>query len=302
MNIMEKLKEREGSTAIIFCIAAAALFGFMALVIDIGLTYTEKTRLANAVDSAALAASLELPNNPDGARNVAKEYLQNNNVNPDNAVIGISSDNKSIQIDNYTSINHLFAPLIGINSSTVNGSATAQLSPIKSVTGGIRPFAVVIYDFVYGQKVTLKTGAGDSYEGNYGAVALGGTGSVVFRQNAIYGYSGTLTIGDYIDTEPGNMAGATNAIRDYINSENDSFENYSRNSIRLWTIPLIDALDGDGRMQVQIKGFAEFYVEAVSDVEGKTEITGRFVKYVTNGEIDENSVIDTGLYATKLVK
>lgn len=297
---MGKLDEK-GSTAVLFCIMAAVLFGFAAYAIDIGNVYIEKTKLTNAVDSAVLAAALELPGNTEGARDTAIKYLQNNNIDPNSAVIGISSDNKSIEIYANKNVKHVFAPLIGINSSNVDANAKALIGSIKSVTGGIRPFAVAWYDFVYGQLVTLKTGAGGSYLGNYGAVALGGCGAVVFRENAIYGYSGTISVGDYIDTEPGNMAGATNAIKNYINSEQGSFQNYSRNSIRLWTIPIIESLDGEGRMSVKVIGFAQFYVEAVSDVEGKTEINGRFVKYVTKGEID-TTLTDTGLYAVKLVR
>lgn len=291
----------KGSISIILCIAMVVLLGFTAYTVDIGLIYIEKTKLCNAIDAAVLAASLELPQNPTNARVVAMDYISKNDVDPNGVVIGISADNKSIEIDGIRNVKHLFAPVIGIDSSNITGSAKAQIGPIKAVNGGIRPFAVEIFNFSYGELVTLKEGAGDGYHGNYGVVALGGYGSSVFKANALYGYPGTLSVGEYIDTEPGNMAGATNAIKNYINSEASTFNTFTRESIRLWTIPIVDSLAVYGRSSVEIVGFAEFYVEDVVGNSGKIDITGRFVKFVARGEIDI-TLRDTGLYGVKLVK
>jgi len=58
---MKKL-DSKGNVSIILCVIIAALFGFTAYVIDIGMVYIERIKLSNAMDSAALAAALELPN------------------------------------------------------------------------------------------------------------------------------------------------------------------------------------------------------------------------------------------------
>ena len=297
---MRKL-DNKGNVAIILCLVFTVLLGFTAYVVDIGLIYVEKAKLSNAIDSALLAASLELPTNPTKAKTVALDYLQKNNTDPSKVSIVISADNKSIQMDGVKNVTHFFAPIVGIDSSDVNISAKVIIAPVKSAKGGIRPFAVEKFDFSYGDVVTLKAGAGDGYHGNYGAVALGGTGANVFKSNALYGYSGTITVGDMIDTETGNMAGATNEIKNYIESEYSNFSDFKRNSIRLWTIPLVDSLLVDGRKAVLVVGFGEFYVEAITKGSGKLEIQGRFVRYVTNGEIDM-TISDTGAYGSKLVK
>jgi Flp pilus assembly protein TadG len=299
-DVMKNMNEK-GNVAIIICLAMVALCGFAAYAIDIGLVYTEKARLSNGIDSAVLAAALELPSNSSKARTIALQYLNNNNISQNEVAISISTDNKSIQIDGTKTVNHLFAPIIGINSSNIFCSSAATIAPLKAVSGGIRPFAVEYYDFNYGQLVTLKTGAGSTYHGNYGVVALGGQGSTVFLQNALYGYKGTINIGDYIDTEPGNMAGAVNTISNYINSENSTFNNFPRNSIRLWTIPIVSTLEVNGRKPVLDVGFGEFYVESVGNNSGKMEISGRFVRYVREGEVDINAK-DTGAYGVKLVR
>jgi len=297
---MRRLDDK-GNVAIILCLVFTVLLGFTAYVVDIGLVYVEKVKLSNAIDSAALAAILELPIDSIKARNVAIAYLQKNNVDPSKVSITISSDNKSIEIEGIKNVNHFFAPIIGINSSNINASTKAIIAPVKSVKGGIRPFAVESFDFSYGDEVTLKEGAGCGYHGNYGAVALGGTGANVFKSNALYGYSGTITVGDMIDTEPGNMAGASNEVKNYISSECSSFNSFEKTSIRLWTLPLVDSLNVNGRKAVLVVGFGEFFVEAIIKNKGKIEIQGRFIRYVTNGEIDM-MLSDTGAYGAKLVK
>jgi hypothetical protein len=297
---MKKL-DNKGNVAIILCLVITSLFGFTAYVIDIGMVYTEKTKLSNAIDSAALAATLELPNDDIKAKNVAIDYLQKNNVDPNQTTITISADHKSIQIEGVKNVKHLFAQIIGISSSNVDAKTKAVVAPVKSVKSGLRPFAVEAYNFSYGDLVTLKEGAGNGYHGNYGAVALGGQGANVFRGNALYGYSGTISVGDYIDTEPGNMAGACNDIKNYINSEHSTFNSFPRDSIRLWTIPLVDSLAVNGRKSVLVVGFAEFYVEDVTKNSGKIEINGRFIRFVSNGPIDMN-LDDTGAYGAKLSK
>ena len=297
---MKKL-DNKGNVAIIVCLLITALLGFSAYVIDIGLVYAEKTKLSNAIDAAALAAVLELPRGDSQAKIVAQDYLQKNGIDLKDAVITISSDHKSIDIEGTKNVKHLFAEVLGINSSKVNASTTAVMGPAKTIKSGIRPFAVEMFSYTYGDLVTLKEGAGSGYCGNYNAVALGGQGASVFKANALYGYNGTITVGDYISTETGDMSGATNSIANYINSESSAFSNFPRDSKRLWTIPLVDSLVVNGRNEVKVSGFGQFYVETVVKNAGKTELNGRFIKFVTGAEID-TSLQDTGAYGSKLSK
>ncbi|HOJ10208.1 MAG TPA: pilus assembly protein TadG-related protein [Clostridiales bacterium] len=298
---MKKLNNNKGNTAIILCLLFTALLGFAAFVTDIGIVYAEKIKLYNALDAAALAAALELPDNIEKARKVAVEYLEKNSVDPGSTVITIGSDKKSIQIEGVKNVKHLFAPILKIYSSNINAVVIAAIGPAKSVKGGIRPFAVETFDYSYGSLVTLKAGAGDGYKGNYYAVALGGSGAKIFKENALYGYNSTISIGDLIYTETGNMADAANAIKNYINAERSSFDDFPKSSVRLWTVPLVDTLKVNGTGQILVAGFGEFYVEDVTTNSGKIEITGRFIRYVTNSDVDM-TLNDTGVYGAKLVK
>lgn len=294
---MKSIKNK-GNASIILCFAITVLFGFAAYVIDIGFVYANKIKLSNAIDSAALAAAFELPNSDEKAVEVATDYLNKNNVDANDAVINVGEDHKSITIAAAKRVNHFFAPVIGIKSSTVNANTKAVIGPAEAVTG-IRPIAVEYFEYTYGDVVTLKEGAGDSYHGNYGAVDLGGTGASVFENNVLHGYNGKISVGDLLYTETGDMAGACNDIKNYLSSDISTFVNFERNSIRLWTLPLVDSLDVDGKKPSNVIGFGEFYVEDIDKNGGKLEITGRFLKFVGNSEIN-NNLLDTGVYGAKL--
>jgi len=61
---------------------------------------------------------------------------------------------------------------------------------------------------VDGRLVELKTDHPNS-PGNFYAVALGGRGASDYRDNIAYGWEGTVSVGDILTTEPGNMVGPT---------------------------------------------------------------------------------------------
>lgn len=74
-------RREKGAVAIMFGLSIFALFGFMALVVDLGRTYVVRTELQNAADAAALAGAMELNQRAAGvtqAMTVAKNIgLQN---------------------------------------------------------------------------------------------------------------------------------------------------------------------------------------------------------------------------------
>lgn len=296
-----KYIDDKGNISVILCLVITVILAFAAYVVDIGVVYAEKIKLSNALDSAALAAALELPNNRDKAYDIAIEYLEKNNVNTENVNIVISNDNKSIEINGNKNVPHTFAKIFGVDSSNVETNSRVIIGSVKSATGGIRPFAVETFNYTYGDVVTIKEGAGDGYNGNYGVVALGGSGASTAKYNVLYGYKGTLKVGDWIDTEPGNMSSVVSTVKNYIRNDYSTFDNFTRDSLRIWTMPLVDTLEVNGRGQVQVVGFAQFYVEGMTNNGGHTEITGRFLQYVVNGEIDAD-LVEYGAYGAKLVK
>ena len=300
IKVVSQLKRENGNVSLLVLLLMVVLLSSAGVAVDVGRIVIERAKLSNALDYAALAGAQELPDDPDAARTVAVAYLNDNNIDPTNISIVITDDHKTIALNGTKEMEFSFIRVLGFDKTNVTGSSKVILGAVKSVKGGLRPFAVEDFDYAYGTVITLKQEGGDGYHGNYGVVALGATGSGNYELNALYGYKGEVAIGDEILTEPGNMANVSNALKDYINNIPDTFDNFSRDSDRLWTVPLVDTLEENGRGAVVVTGFAEVFVEDIQKRSGKIEINARFIRFVVNGEIDQ-TVEDRGTYGIKLV-
>lgn len=302
MEIINRVKNQKGVTNVLVIISMVVILGFTALVVDIGLILLERNKLENAADAAALAGAQELPTNPNKAIEKAKEYAVINGADLAKTSIVIKENNSRIQVNIDNDVDFIFAKVLGNDKTNVVAGSAAIVGPVKEVYDGIRPFVIEDQTLTYGQRVVLKEGAGEGDNGNYGPVSLGGNGANVYRNNIKYGYNGKLRVGDIIYTEPGNMSGPTIQGVEYITERDHStFCNYSKDSLRIFTVPVVDSLDVNGRKPVTIVGFAVFFLEDADKKGGKTEIAGRFIEFTTNGEIDMDQD-DYGLKGMKLIK
>lgn len=297
---MTFFRNEKGSITILVSLLIFALVGFLALVADIGIVYAEKAKLSKALDAAILAGGQDLPADVVKAKANMELYLIQNGVTLDSVEIIIAADGKKAEIRSVKTVDHMFARVLGFNSSDINEVSKLEVGNASSVTGGIRPFGVTKFDYTFGDVVVLKEGAGDSYRGNFGVIALGGTGTPLVLQNALYGYDGEIKVGDIINTEPGNMAGMVNTLAQYFSSIPEEFDDYARDSDRVWTVPLFESMEVGGRDGLLVVGFAQVFVEDVYKISGDAAIEARFIKYVSSGEIDP-TLDDTGVYAMRLV-
>lgn len=295
-----KINNRDGVVTYIVVLGLVAIVLAGALVVDYGMAVIEDVKLSNALDAAVLGGSLELPTDPVSARTVAEGILTDNGVALDHVIITIGTGNMSMEINGNKDVQFALAKIIGLNSGIVNAKSKAIIGPMGGTGTGVRPFGVEQQELIYGQQVILKEEGGDGTTGNYGALALGNTGSSTFTYNTLYGFDGDISIGDILDSEPGNMASVIDPLKTYLNTEPVSVGNISRESIRLWTIPIMDDMNMSGRDTATVVGFAKFYIEDIKERSGKAEITGRFIRYTSSGEIDENAQ-DWGSYSNKLV-
>ena len=116
---------RKGTAAVMTAIMMTVLLGFCALVVDIGGVSLERSKLQNAVDSAALAAAQDLPN-ASAAAATAADYLVNNGFGEAVVNISFSGSNRQITVDASQPVNYAFAGVLGAGSTNVKASATAQ--------------------------------------------------------------------------------------------------------------------------------------------------------------------------------
>ncbi len=76
-------RQRRGATLMLICILMVVLVGIVAFGVDAGRIYLVRSQLQSAVDSGALAASLQLktdPNDIDAAVAAANDFVQHNRV------------------------------------------------------------------------------------------------------------------------------------------------------------------------------------------------------------------------------
>lgn len=304
MTLKKLLKSNKGTTIVMYVAAISVLIGCASISVDIGHIMLEKAELVNATDAAALAAAQEFVNNKENALYVAQSYLEKNGVKSEEADITLLEDGISILAKR--EVSYFFAKLLGFQKGEVEAAAVAKALPVVSVEGGIRPFAIEDQPLIYGKKYVLKEGGGSGSNGNYGCLALGGNGASNYRQNILYGYDGELRVGDYVDTETGNMSNPTKSSIDTLIGQCDhspgcTFDSFEPDCTRIVTVAIVESLDVNGKKPVRICGFASFYIEAVEGQGNKCDLSGYFVKTVAQGELSETQN-DYGLKGVKLTR
>ncbi len=284
--------------------AMTMLLGMTAIVVDLGYMMVEKQKLGDAVDAAALAGVQDVMSNSILAEQVANDYADENGlINPS---IVIDEGNHSITVNGEKYVSFFFAKAFGMEGTMVHATAIAQAKPVSAGRGFV-PLAIEQQSFEYGSEYTLKYDPLDATNGNFGPLALGGTGASTYRDNLEVGYNGTLTIGMTVPTETGNMSGPTKTAIEYrLNMDAGSckcqhYNTATRDCNRVMFLPIIDSLDVNGRSGVVIVGFAAFYLEDVTGNGNESFIKGRFLQLVYPGDWDATGQSDYGAYAVKLV-
>jgi hypothetical protein len=303
---------------VITALAMVVLLGLMALGLDLGLVLLRKQELANAADAAALAGVQELPASAENARLRAIQYGVGNGMITDQMSVSVSSDLAEVGVVVSETVDLFFAPVLGIRQATVSARATARTGTVSGVMGVV-PLSVEQDDFVFGEKYYLKYGSPDLEldgttepeepisgvrQGNFGALALGGTGASNYLDKFMHGYRKMMRVGDIVETETGNMAGPTeNGVKWRTEGSaalTCTIDNVTRACPQLVIVPVVDKLTKGGRGPVTVVGFAAFFLEGTDRKQSRSYVVGRFLRRVVDGEIGHAG--DFGLQAYRLVE
>lgn len=292
-----------GSVMVLVAAAMSALLALGAISLDAGRLYSERQRLVNVADAAALAGAQFLPDDPAQAVATALDYVELNGVPRSQATAEVvDSEKRKIHVSLWKDVNLTFARALRITTGSVFASANAVRGPLGKVRGAV-PLGVELPQGIrFGEELVLKEGGGDGAFGNYHALAFGGCGASDFGANLRNGYHGWIAVGDLIDTEPGNMAGQTRgAIHDRIQADPYvTIETCAPNSPRLVVVPVVSFAGANGRDQVTVLGFACFFLDRMI---GNDTVVGQFVRVLRPGEIlDAGSAADYGVTAVKLIR
>lgn len=299
--------DEKGNAVVLVLMMMVVLLGFTALVVDAGVIYLNRAKLANAMDSAVLAGAQVLPTDPEQVADLAAQYAALNGIT-DEVIIDVDDEGKWITAEVDKEFGLYFARILGFQSVELNAASQASVAPISGANN-IVPFGVLEQELTFGETVILKEGGGDGTSGWFGALRLGGNGACVYRNNIKYGYSGDVKIGNVVPTESGNMSGPTSdGIAYRINQCNHvpscSIHSYVDGCSKILIVPIVTIKsqnNGGHISSVRIVSFAAFLVDAYVGSGKNNEVEGAFIKYVIPGTTDENAA-DYGLYGCKLTK
>ena len=134
-----RLRSERGASAVFLGILLVPLIGFLAIALDVGALYAERAQLQNGADAAALAIARDCADGVcSNSSGLAAGYT-NANAN-DGAANVLAPDinliDRTVTVSDSTrtdtganAIRHPFASLIGIDSTTVGATATAEWGP-----------------------------------------------------------------------------------------------------------------------------------------------------------------------------
>jgi Flp pilus assembly protein TadG len=292
-----------GQTIVLLAVALPAILGAMALATDLAVFYFNWAELQNAADAAALAGASYLPNWPNSANSAAQNYASLNGISPGEiASMQLGPGNTTISITLTRSVSYFLARALGLGSGTVQAKATAGVLATGSASG-VKPIGIDDHiAYVYGQEIVLHQGVGP---GNWASLALGGTGASVYQQNLESGYSGTLSSGQWVQTQTGSMTGPTQTGLNYVISQGQTsdptgtFSSHTLDDPRVMTVPMVDFSNINGSSQVPVNGFAEVWIDSASS---KGDITCSFIQQVAGNAVPSATASNFGSYTAVLMQ
>ena len=322
-----KLREESGQALVLAALAMVVVLGMAALAIDVGMFLQERRDLQNAADAAALAGAVDLPGSPAGAIADATTWAGQNGIGP-GELDGVTVSTTYVTDDTITvkvkrDVPWFFARVLGRGSDTISADATARIGSPSVIFNAV-PWSLLESakaGVTYGVEVTLKYSAQAVAGGDFGVLALGGTGKDIYRENVVNGAE--VTLDSQIPTEPGNAVGPTEGgLEDRLNAcsaacdtfdetfemidgvwhfasnECNPFKPGGEASTRVVLIPVISDPDA-GREYVTVNSFALVYLtnepgDNICHTGNECDVTAIFVKAYGDmgslmGALDPNS-------------
>ena len=283
------LHERRGQVVILAALMVTALAGMSALVIDVGNLMMTKSQLQTAADAAALAGANDLNNSsPSTASTTATSYAKMKpGQSTDNVTVSVTNTltTREVQVTAGRVASFLFAPIIGISSSTVSASATAAVYPAGSVPSA-PPFVIQApQDIVwqgpnsqYSQTYTMEINpAGKANHFTYVDVVFAKpTSNNTYLSLLTNGNPNSTTLSTqlyYVAPAEGGQTSVQSFANRISNDHNSNIANATVGEPRLMMIPLVQTLptaqqDGPdwsySTKGLQIVGFVGFWLDSVT--------------------------------------
>jgi hypothetical protein len=288
---------------LLLALTLPVMIGAMAMSADVGVLYFNWQCLQSAADAGAVAGAAYLPSNSALAISTANSFVAKNGIRPAEITsTTVSSDAHSLNIRLLRNVPYSFALLLGLVTGNVSAQATAQIQTIGKAIG-VTPMGID-YRTTYssGQVVTLIQG--QVGPGNWGALALGGSGASNLSTNIQNGYQGSIATGDLVTTETGLSVGPIRSSFNFLitagqNSDpGGTFASHTATDQRVLIVPMVDFSSINGNSQVPVKGFAALWL--VSD-DSQDTIQTYFINQVAPGSTPDITGTSTNFGAFEAV-
>ncbi len=270
------------------------LIGSVALGTDVAVHYWNWTQMQKAADAGVLAGANWLPDDPQRAIATAQAFAESNGVlAAEVSTPTVAADDLSISMTVQRTVPYYFARVLGMTNATMQVSAKAapegatqcvgsstcggpppgggpQLPPAScNNTGDCQVIPIGLdHNTPYSNGESIALQQGQVGPGNWDLLALGGTGGNNLRGNIADGYSGLITVGDWVTTEPGKKVGPVDqGFQDRLNAAASSdptgtYSSHSATDPRVMVLPIVDWEHQNGRKLVQVDAFATVWLDS----------------------------------------
>ncbi|MBE0609875.1 MAG: hypothetical protein IH609_10870 [Dehalococcoidia bacterium] len=311
-------RDEGGQMLVLMAAGLAAFIAIVGLSVDVGQVVFTRTDLQKVADAAAFAGAQDLPSSSSATAN-ANTYV---GLNASNTTAGVVisqtiNSNDTIQVTATRKVDYVFLRVVGLQGTTVSAKAKVRVGTYNGGSG-IVPWGLVASDnkdflgnncfdrmvngvptFKQNLKCILKYGAGSNAGGDFGALALDGTGADNYRDDIVNGSTQKFAKGQKVDAQTGNMVGPTGqGIADRLaiappstcnTNERDgilkteggktSIISGCENHPRIVIIPVVDKIDNPAVST--ILGFAFMFLHGEAGGGGQTSVEMEFVSFMT---------------------
>jgi len=303
-------------------LALPILIGAIALGTDVSVLYWNWAQLQKAADAGVLAGANYLPDNPSQAVATAQQYAETDGVQS-SEISSTTVGNGNLQLTMVVSrtIPYSFARILGLTNGTVSASASAGPQPPTQTVGASSPSQVTNGDnngnsgsycsgaggcelipigldkhttYQDGQQIVLQQG--EAGPGSWDLLALGGgPGGNGLRGNVANGYSGPVSVGDNLTTEPGQQVGPVDlGFQDRLDAAQSidpsgTYSSHDPKNPRVMVLPVVDWENQSGS-SVPCTAFATVWLDRYS----AGQVTVHFISQVVANSFGSSSATSFG--------
>jgi len=295
---MRRLSGDRGAVAVLVALLMVPLLACTALVVDIGAAYVERQQLQNAADAGALAIAQDC-----AAARAACNTMSATATSMATANAGSSASAVAVRVGTTVTVtasatvNYLFAPVIGVFSTSVSAKSTAAWgAPVSGTSVLPITFSWCAFKAQTGGGVPTPTATSLRFSKSDGTTCTGPSGNVVpggfgwlkpvTGTNCVV----TSSISGILMSDPGSSSPCS-----------DTFFTAQLNKTVL--LPIFDKSGGTGSgAWYQVYGYAAFRLTAYKFQGNNNWVEGYFLQFLAPSDAFTygTSTVDLGARVAKL--